>query len=593
MTPGGTLTGNFSSGWHWLLPLILLSAGALSAQTTNVMTWHNNNLRDGLNSTETTLTQATVSKKTFGKICSTGPKVIDGQIYAEPLVVADGIKGYSQVVYVATMNDTVYFIDGGSTDCAVIQKISLLQPNEKAVPCTDIGQRTCATFDPEVGILGTPVINYATNTMYLVTWTVSTAGTCPATKAPACFVHRLHALDISTGLEKYNGPVVIPSITIGKNKFTSFNHIQRPGLLFLQNIPGNLDQEVYIGFSAMDGAGTVGKSVPNGWVFGFNALNLSAPPLAWTTTPTGEGGGVWMSGAGLAAGIDYGPGDDPYIYVSTGDGTFDAEDGGSNYGDSFVKLTTNLTVSSYFTPYRQYCDDVGDGDLGSGGVMLIPNMVGSSTMVFGIANGKDGNLYVMDRTNPGGYAGPAGNVCPKPAGPNLNLETIPASTGEFYSTAAYWSQNLYSVANSSPLQRYGISGTACSPGPVCKAPAATSVANFRYGTVPVVSSNDDQTGTAIVWAINGNGWPNGNAKVTPIPAVLFAYDAEHILAPSTIPLLWNSSQCPRRDQAGNATKFAVPTVANGRVFIGTMDPSDETRTAGRLDVYGPTSAPCD
>jgi len=586
------LTRYLFSRWHYFLPLMVLSATLLPAQSTNVVTWHNNNLRDGLNSTETSLTQANVSKKTFGKICSTAPGAIDGQIFAEPLVVAGGIKGYSQVVYVATMNDTVYFIDGGSTDCAVIQSFSLLQPHEQAVACTDVGDKTCGTFDPMIGIVGTPVINYGTNTMYLVTWTESTAGKCSITKGPACFFHRLHALDISTGAEKFNGPVTIPTVTIGNSKFTSFNHIQRPGLLFLENMPGNENNAVYVAFSSMDGGGTVGKSVPNGWVFSFNSVDLAAPPLAWTTTPTGEGGGVWMSGAGLAAGIDFGPEEDTYIYVSTGDGTFDAEDGGSNYGDSFVKLTTSLTVSSYFTPYRQYCDDIGDGDLGSGGVMLIPNMVGSSRMVFAIANGKDGNLYVMDRTNPGGYAGPAGNICPKPAGPNLNLETLPASTQEFYSTGAYWSQNLYSMANSSPLQRYGISTTACTPGPVCKLPAASSVTKFRYGSVPVISSNDDQTGTAIVWAINGNGWPNGNAKVVPVTAVLYAYDAEHITVPNTIPLLWDSSQCPTRDRAGNATKFAVPTVANGRVFMGTMDPSDDTNTMGRLDVYGPTSGAC-
>jgi len=587
---GGTLTRNFSSGWHCFLPLILLGAGALTAQTTNVMTWHNNNLRDGLNSSETTLTQAIVAKKTFGKICSTGPGVIDGQIFAEPLVVADGIKGYSQVVYVATMNDTVYFIDGGSTDCAVIKTISLLQPNEKAVPCTDIGQKDCGTFNATVGILGTPVIDYVTNTMYLVTWTESTAGTCPTTKAAGCFVHRLHALDISTGLERYNGPVAIPSVTMGKSKFTSFNHLQRPGLLYLPSA-GNKDDTVYVAFSSMDGSGTIGKSLPSGWVFSFDAQNLAAAPGAWCATPNGEGGGVWLSGAGLAAGIDQ-AGGNQYIYTATGDGTFDVEVGGSNYGDTLVKLTTSLTVADYFTPYKQYCDDLDDGDLGSGGVMLIPNGVASSTMDFVLANGKDGNIYVADRANLGGYAGPAGKICPKPAGPNLNLETIPASTTKFYSTPAFWAANLYSVPNAAPLQKYAV-GAACGTGPICKTPVASSAAKFTYGSVPVVSSNADKTGTAIVWLIHGNGWPSGNPALSPTTAVVAAYDAEHVTEPNIIPLLWSSAQCPKRDGAGDAIKFAVPTVANGRVFVGSTDPADATSTRGRLDVYGPTSAPCD
>jgi len=225
--------------------------------------------------------------------------------------------------------------------------------------------------------------------------------------------------------------------------------------------------------------------------------------------------------------------------------------------------------------------------------MLIPNGVASSTIDFVLANGKDGNIYLADRANLGGYAGPSGKICPKPAGANLNLETIPASTTKFYSTPAFWGANLYSVPNNSPLQRYSVSSAMCSPGPICKTPMASSAAKFIYGSVPVVSSNLDKTGTAIVWLIHGNGWPSGNPTASPMTAVLTAYDAEHVTEPNVIPMLWSSAQCPKRDGAGIATKFAVPTVANGRVFIGSMDPTDATRTRGRLDVYGPTSAVCE
>jgi hypothetical protein len=577
--------------WIFISNLMVLSTAFLHAQSTNVLTQHNNIWRDGLNSTETMLNQTNVTSNRFGKICSTAPGSIDGQIYAQPLVVTGSVSGYNHVVYIETMNNSVYQINGDSTNCAIINHISLLQSQEEAVQCTAVGGEQCATFNPIIGIVGTPVIDTSTNTMYLVTWTQSTAGTCPTSRAPSCFVHRLHALDITTLAEKFGAPVTIPAAKFGEANFTAVRHIQRPGLLELPGVESNGDSAIYVAFSEMDGAGVVGKTIPNGWVMSFDAKNLAASPTVWSSTPDGEGGGIWMSGAGLAAGVDS-AGGQTYIYVATGDGTFDVEDGGSDYGESFVKLTTNLTVSSYFTPYNQYCNDIEDGDLASGGVMLIPNGIGSSTIEFALANGKDGNLYILNRADPGGYNGPSVNTCPLSSGTNLNYETVAASTQEFYSTAAFWNSSLYSVANSSPLQKFTISGTACSPGPVCSTPVATSGTSFIFGTAPVVSSNGDTNGTGIVWAVNGNGWPTGSASTHPQPAVLFAYDAQHVQS-NKLPLLWNSTQCPTRDGAGNATKFVVPTVANGRVFVGTMDPTDPTNTEGRLDVYGPNSNTCD
>lgn len=575
--------------WLSILPLMILSTAFLYGQTTNVLTWRNNNWRDGENSAETTLTQSNVNSNSFGRICSTASGAIDGQLYAQPLVVTGGIPGFNHVVYIETMNDTIYAIDGDSANCAVISHLSLLQSQEEAVRCTDVGGQKCGTFNPIIGILGTPVIDTTTNTMYLVTWTESTAGMCATTKGPSCFVHRLHALNIANGAEKFNGPVVIPPVTIGSITFTSFNHIQRPGLLLMPRIETNGDSALYIGFSEMDGGGVVGKSVPNGWVFSFDAQDLSVPPVAFATTPNAEGGGVWMSGAGLAAGIDK-TGGNTYIYVSTGDGTFDVENGGVDYGDSFVKLTTSLTVAGYFTPYNQYCDDFGDGDLGSGGVMLIPNGIGSATVDFALANGKDGNIYVIDRSSPGGYNGPNTNTCPT-SGTNLNFETVPVGTKAFYSTGAFWNQNLYSIATNSPLRKYKVSAT-CNPAPICTTASAVSSNSFEFGPVPAISSNGDTTGTAIAWAIKGNGWPNQNKNLLPAEAQLFAYDAEHVTPPSTLPELWDSEQCPIRDGAGNATKFTVPIVANGRVFMGTMDPTDTTNTKGELDVYGANGTHC-
>ncbi len=571
--------------WRSIVTILFFCASLLPGQSTDVLTSRNNILRDGLNSTETILTQTTVTKSTFGKICSTALGSIDGQVYAQPLVVTGSIPGYNHVVYVATTQGSVYFIDGDSQDCAVIRQISLLPQSELPVTCKKAGSQTCGSFNSTIGIVGTPVIDTSTKTMYLVTWTESTSANCAATNAHSCFVHRLHALDLATGAEKNNGPVVVPSVSIGQSKFSSFNHIQRPGLLLLPNIESNGDSAVYVAFSAINGGGIAGESIPNGWLFRFDANDLSttASMRAWTTTPNGEGGGIWMSGSGLTAGVDR-VGGKQHIYLSTGDGTFDADSGGSDYGDSVVELTTNLTVDGYFAPYRQYCDDINDVDLGSGGVMLIPPGIGSSTIDFALSNGKDGNIYVMDRSSPGGYAGPAGSICPTPAGPDLNYQTIAASKNPFYSTAAYWRGNVYSVANKSPLRKYAI-GKACNPGPICQTPKATTSYDFGYGPAPVVSANGDTTGTAIVWSLFGFG-PSTE------PAMLHALDAEHVTISNTIPELWNSTQCPNRDRPGNAIKFAAPTVANGRVFIGTLDPADSTNTRGELDVYGMVTAPC-
>ena len=582
----------------YFISLLLLGAGLLPAQfvptpspSTNVLTWRNNNWRDGLNSTETTLTQANVTPGTFGKICSTQPGVIDGQVFAQPLVVTGSIPGYNHVVYVVTMNDSIYFLDGDSTNCAVILRKSLLKSGQKAVRCADLGPDRCDTLNPLIGILGTPVIDTTTNTIYLVNWVELTSGKCASAIAANCFMYYFHALDITTGAEKFNGPVAIPAASSGKAKFTYNKHLQRPGLLLLPNVETNNDSAVYIAFSEMDGSGVVGKSLPSGWIFRYDAQNLAAAPIAWATDPTGEGGGIWLSGAGLAAGPDK-PGGQNYLYVGTGDGTFDAENGGSNYGNSLVKLTPDLEVTDYFAPYGQYCDQLTDTDLGAGGVLLIPDGAVSPEVYFAIANGKDGNLYVLDRSGLGGYAGPASNTCPAPPpGPNFNVQTFQASQTKFYSTPGFWNQNLYSVPNNASVTKYAMNA-ACNPGPICETPLAHSAQHFAYGSNPAISSNNANPNSAILWIVQGNGWPSANAKLKPAPALLYAYDANHVTAAKTMPMLWSSSQCPQRDGLGNATKFIVPTVANGRVFVGAMDPSDPTNTKGQISFYGPTTAAC-
>jgi len=568
--------------WGLSLAVVALWTAAMSGQT-NVVTWHNDNWRDGLNSGEATLNQSTVSPGQFGKICST---TVDGQVFAQPLVV---VSGGNNTVYVVTMNDSIYELDG--TNCNQINHVSLLQSGEKAVPCGDVGGVNCNTVKPIIGILGTPVIDPVSNTIYFVSETESTAGTCPSTRANSCFVHRLHALDLTTLAEKFNGPVAISGI-YKKIAFTSKNHIQRPGLLFLPNTRKNGKGTVYIGFSEMDGTGTVGVNIPRGWVFGFPADNLSAAPVIWSSTPAGEGGGVWMAGAGLAAAADS-PGGNTYLYINTGDGDFTANTGGTDYGDSFVKLTTTLAnvPNGYFTPYAQACMNAGDEDFGSGGVLLFPD---TGSNFYAVAAGKDANLYVMDRANPGGYTSPTNSTCPA-TGTNADQEYFLGVTGHgYFTTPVYWNSLLFYAPTSAPVVRYHVSLTApptCTPSPICQKNTASTLNSFSYGTGLSISSLGNTTGTAVLWAVNGNGWPRSGTNA-PAPAVLYAYDAEHTIAPHNLAELWDSAKCPTRDKAGNALKFTVPTIANGFVYLGSMDPGDSTNTQGELDIFGPTSAAC-
>ena len=575
--------GNYMRFLHFSFVCLAFvgSAAVLMSGQNNVVTWRNDTLRDGLNSSETVLNQSNVAPAQFGKICST---VVDGQLFAQPLVIASGGKN---IVYLATMNDSVYAVDG--TNCNVITQVSLLQTGEEAVPCGDVGAGRCQTVSPIIGILGTPVIDTTTNTMYVTSETESTLGTCPATHTSDCFFHRIHALDLSTLTEKFNGPVKIYG-SYQKAGFTPKDHIQRAGLLLLPHTRKNGDSTVYIGFSEMDGSGTVGVNIPRGWVFGFDAGNLSSVPYIWSSTPAGEGGGLWMTGAGLAAGPDS-SGGNTYLYINTGDGDFTANNGGLDYGDSFVKLATNLTTvpNGYFTPFSQACLNVGDEDFGSGGVMLFPNL-GSS--FFAASAGKDGNIYVMNRANPGGYTPPTNNTCPA-TGTNANQEYFRGVTGHgYFSTPVYWNSHLFYAPQSAPVVRYMISlvsPPSCTPSPICQTNTASTSNSFQYGPGLSISSSGNTSGTAILWAANGNGWP-GNKLAS---AVLYAYDAEHTASPHTVPELWDSGKCPTRDKIGNSTKFVTPTVANGFVYLGTMDPTDASHTRGELEMFGLTNAACD
>jgi len=559
--------------------VFIACAAPVSIAQTNVLTWHNDNGRDGLNSTETILNQSNVNAAQFGKLCSA---VLDGQVFGQPLVVSSGGQN---TVYVATENDSVYAVNGGN--CGVIANISLLQSGEEAVQCADVGGAKCHTISPIIGVIGTPVIDLSTNTIYLVSESELTTGTCtPQKRKPStCFIHRLHALDLTTLAEKFNGPVAIAGISQGVT-FSSNLDIQRPGLLELNGVMPNGDNGIYIGFSEIDGVGVPGVSIPHGWVFSYDAQNLTANPYIWNSTPSGEGGGVWASGAGLAAGFDS-PSGSTYIYLVTGDGDFTANTGGSDYGDSFVKLTTALLPSSYFTPFAQACMNPLDQDFGSSGVMLIPD---TGSTYYAIAASKQGVVYAMNRATPGGYTAPTNSTCPA-TGTNANAQYFQGSPHAYYTTPVSWNSYLYYIPMSSAITKYPLNvGTKsiCLLKPICTGNIVKTSVVFNYGTNLSLSSSGTATGTAIAWAAKGNGWPTAT---TPGPVVLYAFDAEHSVS-KQMPELWDNTKCPTRDQTGNSVKFVLPTIANGFVYLGTMDRTDTTNTRGELDVFGLTGADC-
>jgi hypothetical protein len=539
----------------------ILSAGLLAAQV-SVTTWHNDIGRTGQNLNETTLTPGLVgSVNTFGKLCSS---TINGQVHAQPLVADVTISGKSYTaVFVVTQGGSLYVFDGINYTAGQ--------------PCTQIARRNLMPTGAKAlngGILGTPVIDPVSNTLFLV----------EAYQTNGVGAHMLHAIDITTtALADKVAPVQISGGT-----FLSTNEVQRAGLLGLANTPGTAFSTVYIPFSR------VANATPNhhGWVFAYSASTLVQSAMYCVTcgTSSANGGGIWMGAAAPAAGVD--STGTEYVYLATGDGTFDLNTGGTDSGDSFLKLgTANLNVADYFTPADQACricpqqGSEHDIDFGSGGVTLIPDGLLSNFPYLSVVADKEGSIWVIDRTSPGEYGGKVTGKCPTKvcSGTNANVETVQGSTNEFHNSPAYWNGNLYYAASNDSMKSYPLSNTTCSSGspPLCAA-QAVSTATFAYGVTPAVSSNGTSDG--VVWAFSGTG-----AAETTTPGILYA------LTTDTLATLYTSNLCTvggvAQDQPGGANSFSVPTVANGRVYVGSMGGS--TGGEGGFHMYGSLTRTCD
>jgi hypothetical protein len=530
-----------------------------------VATYHNNNARNGANTQEYALTTSSVNTSTFGKLFSC---TVDGAIYAQPLWVPNVMIGgvTHNVVFVATMGDSVYAFDAdspGSGTCAPLWRASMLSSSHGA-NSGEVTVESCSNqyvgvgnqdICPEVGILGTPVIDLTTNTLYVVSKSMVTSG--------PTFYQRLHALDITTGDEKLSGPVPINYNTLtypGTAEGGSTTHFdprvenQRPGLALVNGV-------VYVAWASHEDGGSY-----YGWVAGYNASNLFQIST-FNDEPNTFDGGIWMSGGAPAA--DAGGS----LYLITGNGTFDAANASppkNDYGDTFLKLSSGLSVQNYFTPTDQLTDQTQDKDFGAGGATVLIDLPSNGTnpthLVMG--GGKDHVLYVLDRDKAAwGYGD--GN-----AWQQLTLN------GGLFATGAYWNSTFYIATLSQALQAFNMSASTAK---FTQAPQQSPNAYGFPGATPSVTSAPDNS-NGIVWALDTSAYCV-RARSGCSSAVLHAYDANNLSSE-----LWNSSQ-NGSDAAGIAVKFTVPTVANGKVYVGTrgnnQGGADSGSTIpGELDVYG-------
>ncbi|HET7764445.1 MAG TPA: pyrrolo-quinoline quinone [Burkholderiales bacterium] len=561
-TTGGILTGTsnalttFSSSAAGAFTITATSVadGSQSASATvgvtdlaGVFTQRYDAQRTGQNRQEFALTPATVSGSTFGKLFSCG---VDAEVYAQPLYVANFAiaGGTHNIVLVATQNDSVYAFDADAKPCVQYWKRSFLGTGITTVPPADVIET--GDINTKIGVLGTPVIDPATGTLYVVAKTKETIGTGCSVGSP-CYLQRLHALDIATGAETFNGPADIssaitvtgsgdasdpqcPGSTAGHVQFCALRENQRPGLLLLNG-------KVYIAWASH------GDNDPyHGWVIGYSAADLAQPPVLFNTTPDGSRGGIWMTGTGPAADAA------GNIYVITGNGTFDTGTPRTNYGDSFLRLgtATGLSVADFFTPANQSFLDSNDFDVGSGGAIVVDSTGTHPHLLIG--GDKQGVLYVVDRDSMSGF---------HPGGDQI-LQTVPITSGPaciicgIFSTPAFWEGNLYVIAIGDVLKQYTLVNSSLSLLPARQAGDMFGIP----GASPAVSSNGTTNG--IVWALDATN--NGtNSSATSAPAILYAYDA------ISLTKLF-SSPASGTKAAGNAVKFVVPTVANGKVYVGTQ-----------------------
>lgn len=527
--------------------LALIFSLSASAQV-NVLTYHYDNTRQGANLNETILTPDDVNSDSFGKLFS---YTVDGDVYAQPLYVV-GLnipgKGTHNVVFVATEHNSIYAFDADSNTGA--NGGLLWQVNLGPSAPTPVANFEFTPIQPEVGITGTPVIDLLSGTLYVDAFTLK--GTT--------YAHKIHALNLTDGSEKPVSPVTVSASvpgtgagsTNGVLPFLAKQELQRCALTLANGVL----YVTYAGYTDMPNTDPF-----HGWILGYNPANLQLiPGYVFCSTPNGTTaqfgsiagrGGIWMSGGGLA--VD----ESGNLYFATGDGNFNAfpNTAGTEYGDSIIKLSTGggLSVADYFTPFNELSFETNNTDLdvGSGGVMLLPDQPGPNPHLL-IEGGKPQEAYLINRDM---MTTDNKHINTTSQQDNI-VQSLPLGGGSF-DTPAYFNGQIYYIAINDVIRSYLMSsgGTL-----IPDLPNSTGSRTFKFpGATPIVSANGGVNG--IVWAIQKAN-----------PAVLVAYNATNVSSE-----IYNSSASGSRDQLTGGVKFAVPIVANGKVYVGSQ---------GALTVFG-------
>ena len=501
--------------------------GLLHAQV-SVLTWHNDQARTGQNLSETILTPVNVSStQVFGRLFTIA---VDGKVDAQPLYVPSltiPSQGVHNVLYVVTEHNSAYAFDADNG--TQLWKTVLSLTNE-----TTSDDRGCGQVTPEIGITATPVIDPQSGphgTIYMIAMSKDNAGN---------YHHRLHALDLTTGGEEFSGPKEVAATWPGTGDgssggtltFDPKKYKERPALLLSGGI-------VYTTWSSHC------DSYPyTGWVMGYNETTLAQVSLL-NLTPNGGDGAMWNAGAGPATDAT------GNIFVMIGNGTFDTTLNGSSFpsngdfGNAFVRLVPgsgSLTVADYFTMDNTVSESGGDVDLGSGGMLLTPSVIDSKghSRNLLVGAGKDTHIYVVDRTNMGKFNPNSNNI----------FQDIQGAIGGggVWSSPAWFNGTLYYAAVNDSLKAFPFVN-----GSFATTAASQSVITYPYpGATPAISANGIEN--AIVWAVENSD-----------TATLHAFDANNLATE-----LYNSNMAAGgRDHFGAGNKFIVPTIANGKVYVGT------------------------
>ena len=504
--------------------LSFLAVGAPRAFSQNVLTYHNNNSRTGLNPSEATLTLSNVNSTSFGKLFTlTADGRVDGEpLYLSAVPIPGG--GTHNFLIVVTENDSVYAFDADTGK--VIWHVTTLKSGE-----TPSDDRGCGQVTPQIGITSTPVIRRPTGSngvIYTVAMSKDSSGN---------YHQRLHALDATTGDELYKGPVDIAAKYPGDGDNSSGGYVvfdpaqyeERAGLLQVGNA-------IYLAWTSHCDIRPY-----TGWIMGYNATTL-AQTTVLNVTPNGNEGAIWGSGSGLTAD------DSSNIFFLDANGTFDTTLNSSgfpssgDYGNAFIRLATKsgLAVADYFEMDNGVSESDSDTDLGSGGALLLPAMKDSTgaTWDLAVGAGKDTNLYVVNRNSMGKFNASSNKIYQELAG------VLP---GGLWSMPAFWSGRLYFGPVGQPILEFQFKQAK-----LVTAPIEKTTNTFGYpGATPSISCNKGSN--AIVWAVENTN-----------PAVLYAYKA------TTLVELYNSNQAADgRDHFGAGNKFITPMIANDKVYVGT------------------------